>query len=165
MNTRAIQQRVPKLECGWPIWWHHHGYKLAVKELDLEKHVLVLEASAANLTVRKGSLIDPEATGWYIDWEVVQCKPTQSGTKGRTWFNDEDLKAAFCLSDSTGKFGDWILERFGGDSANQGRYIRWKEYLNIPGPGTGHDGDSNISIYVDEDIQNAVHHLLSSVKS
>jgi hypothetical protein len=165
MDSKVVQQRVPELECGWPIWWHHHGYKLAVKELDLAKHILVLEASAAKVTIQKASILFSEAPAWFVDWEVVQSRPSQSGTKGRTWFRDEDLKAAFCLSDDTGEFSGWLIERFGGISANQGRYIRWKRFLNIPCPGTGHDGDPNISIYIDDDIQNAVHHLLRSVES
>jgi len=32
--------------------------------------------------------------------------------------------------------------------------------LNIPCPGTGHDGDPNVSVYIEESIQRAIEQLL-----
>jgi hypothetical protein len=56
--------------------------------------------------------------------------------------------------------GEWLLDRYGGDSAAQGFYIRWRNCLNIPCPGTGHDGDPNISVTLSDDIKEAVRQLL-----
>lgn len=42
----------------------------------------------------------------------------------------------------------------------QGAFIRYGNFLNIPSPGTGHDGDPNISILIDGPIRRAVRQLL-----
>ena len=75
--------------------------------------------------------------------------------------DDEHLKMAFGLSEESGKYGDWLIGRFGGESAEQGQFIRFENFLNIPCPGTGHDGDPNISIVLDDKIRDAVEHLLA----
>ena len=155
----GVQRRDPELQRQWrfPIWCHYHGSKMIVKKkLDQQNCVLVISGSAAKVTIRKASSVYPDAKGWFVDWEVVQHRPYEVGVRGRSWFNDKDIAAAFGLSESSGKYGNWLIERFGADSAEQGKYIRWKNFLNIPCPGTGSDGDPNISIYLDEEIKHAV---------
>ncbi len=56
--------------------------------------------------------------------------------------------------------GSWLVGRYGGNSAVQSKFIRWGNFLNIPCPGTGHDGDPNVSIYVTDEIREAVRKLL-----
>ena len=160
MKTVA-KRRDPEIRWYFPIWYHHHGSKMFVEKLDQKKHVLVIIGSAAKVSIRKASSVYPNTKGWFVDWEVVQCKPYEEGVRGRSQFNDEDIEAAFGLFEASGKCGDWLIERFGADAAEQGKYIRWKQFLNIPGPGTGHDGDPNVSIEIDEEIQNAVRQLLA----
>lgn len=157
---KAVQRRDPEIRMYFPIWCHHHGSKMCVEQFDQQNRVLVISGSAAKVTIRKASSVYPDAIGWFVDWEVVQYKPYENGVRGRSQFNSENLAAAFGLSESSGKFGDWLIEEFGADSAEQGKYIRWKNFLNIPCPGTGHDGDPNVSIHIDEEIQNAVRKLL-----
>ena len=156
----AVQRRDPEIRWYFPIWCHHHGSKMCVEQFDRQNQVLVISGSAAKVIIRKASSVYPGAKGWFVDWEVVQCKLYEEGVHGRSRFNDEDIKAAFGLSESSGKFGEWLIKQFGADSAEQGKYIRWKNFLNIPCPGTGHDGDPNVSIHLDEEIQNAVRQLL-----
>ena len=156
----AAQRRDPEIRWYFPIWCHHHGSKMQVEQLDRENRVLVISGSAAKVTIRKASSVYPDAEGWFVDWEVVQYKPYEEGVRGRSWFDDDDLTAAFGLSEKSGVFGDWLIERFGADCASQGKYIRWRSFLNIPCPGTGHDGDPNVSIHLDEEIRNAVRQLL-----
>lgn len=75
---------------------------------------------------------------------------------GQVEMDSCQLAAAFGLSDESGDFGDWLIERYRADSAEQRLWIRYGNQLNIPGPGTGHDGDPNISIELDGDIKKAV---------
>ena len=96
---------------------------------------------------------------------MIQCAPYKTGAKGRAWFSEEDLKSAFGFSDKSGEYGYWLIERYGADVASQGKYIRWRDHLNIPCPGIGNDGDPNVSIYLDDDIKNAVRELLSEERS
>jgi hypothetical protein len=159
MST-AVQRRKPEIEWDHPIWHHPHGSKMRVEKLDKKNRVLVISGSAAKVTIRKASSIIPNAKGWLVDWEVVQCQAYGEGVRGRSCFKDNDIAAAFGLSDSSGRFGGWLIEQFGADVANQGKYIRWKKFLNIPCPGTGHDGDPNVSIQLNEEIQHNVLQLL-----
>ena len=118
--------------------------------------LLVIAGSAASVRItRRATTVDE---GWFVDWEVVQSQ--QEKANGRIILTSDDLRAAFGLSQESGLFGDWLIERFGADSASQGKFIRWRNFLNIPCPGTGHDGDPNVSIHFDEDIQSAVRELL-----
>lgn len=135
---------------------------MRVERFDEHSGVLVIAASAAKITVRKASSVHSHAEGWFVDWEVAQFTPNDEGAHGRVHFDNEDLAAAFGLTDSIGKegYGQWLIDRFGGDSANQGKYIRWRNYLNIPCPGTGHDGDPNVSIHLDDTMRNAARKLL-----
>lgn len=144
-------------------WCHHHGSKMYVESLDQQNRILVISGSAAKVTIRRASSVYPDIKRkeWFVDWEVVQCAPCKEGTRGRTRFSDEDLAAAFGLSDSSGKSGDWLIQEFGAHVAEQGKYIRWGVYLNIPCPGTGNDGDPNVSIHLDDEIRNAVQQLLA----
>ena len=129
---------------------------MRVEEFSKGNYFLVIAGSAARVRItRRAATVDE---GWFVDWEVVQSQ--QAKVNGRVVLTSDELRAAFGLSDDSGTFGDWLIERFGADSASQGKYIRWKNFLNIPCPGTGHNGDPNVSIHFDEEIQNAVRQLL-----
>lgn len=53
-----------------------------------------------------------------------------------------------------------MLDRFGGTVARQGIFIRWRDFMNIPGPGTGGDGDANISVMITGEIKEAIKTIL-----
>jgi len=162
MEGSVQRRQKPKIRLYIPIWYHPHGSKMCVESLDQQNRILIISGSAAKVTIRRTSSVYPDIKkDWFVDWEVVQCALYKEGTRGRTRFNDEDLAAAFGLSDNSGKLGDWLIEQFGADSAKPGGYIRWEEFLNIPCPGTGQDGDPNVSIRLDEEIRNAVQQLLA----
>jgi hypothetical protein len=114
---------------------------MMVESFDKRNQCLVIAGSAARVRITRRAFTVDE--GWNVEWEVVQSQQTK--VIGCTHFNTHELRAAFGLSEETGEFGDWLIERFGAESAQQGKYIRWKDFLNIPCPGTGHDGDPNIS--------------------
>ena len=42
-----------------------------------------------------------------------------------------------------------------------GKFVRFHNYLNIPGRGEGQDGDANLSVYLSESIQEAVKDMLA----
>jgi len=157
---KVIVSRKPKINVFFPVWWHHHGSKMRVDSLDLKDHTLIISGSAAKVEIIKASVLYPKAKGWFVDWEVIQCVPYKERTRGRAWLSKEDLEDAFGLSNGTDEFSTWLIDEYGADCAGQGKYIRWKNYLNIPCPGTGHDGDPNVSIQIEGDIQKAVEQLL-----
>ncbi len=151
----AVQKKDPEIRWYFPIWHHHHSSKMKVRRFDQNWRILVIAGSAASVRITRVATTVDE--GWYVDWEVVhsqQCK-----ANGRVIFTSDELQAAFGLSDNSGTYGDWLISRFGAESAEQGKYIRWKDFLNIPCPGTGHDGDPNVSIEINEEIKRAVQQL------
>lgn len=141
-----------------PVWFHMHGSKMRPEAIDLESKHLVIKASAAEV------IIFPHPRrpqSWAIDYGIVHWA-SMSYSQGRVAMETEVLRAAFLGEDdpNNNQHGQAILYGFGGDAAEQGAYVRWGDFLSIPGPGTGHDGDPNVSIWVDEDIQAAVRELL-----
>ncbi len=144
-----------------PPWWHKHGNKMYVALSDNELRILTLRSSAAEVHIRRAVEVETTDPGWFVDWEVVQYKPYGEKVEGRRHFTDQELEAAFGLSNFRGSAID-LYKGLQVDSAVQGVYIRWRNSLNIPCPGTGHDGDPNVSIYLDDQIRQAVRQLMRS---
>lgn len=142
-----------------PDWCHHHGLKMRLKMFDENVSLVLIDGSAA--TVKIFRVTDPTSTwDWIVEWEIKHGKGEK--VNGSVCMDTEELEAAFMLSQLTGKWGDELIKRFGAHTAQQGSFIRWKKYLNIPGPGTGHDGDPNVSIFLDKEITEAVRSLVAS---
>ncbi len=153
-----MKTRKPELGVvGQPEWHHHHSGKMSVVEE--RNNFLAISGSAAFVEIMLSPHITSELFKWTVRWKVVQIAEIEE-VSGQRFFSDGDLKSAFGISEASGEHGDWIISRFGADVAEQSKYIRWKEYLNIPGPGTGHDGDPNVSVYLSKEIQWAVRNLL-----
>ena len=151
----------PRLFLSLPDWCHSHCAKMQQVSLDVNLHVLAIRGSAAFLRISPANLDASE--GWFVEWEITHGP--WSTSSGRVIMDRNELEAAFGLSEETGKDGNWLLERYGGDSAVQGKFMRSGNYLNIPCPGTGHDGDPNISIELSDNIRDAVRQLLSTAHS
>ncbi len=151
-----MAERTPELAAPWgyPDWFHHHGNKVEVFNLDLKGRGLILKASAAHLTVGPHPA-NPDR--WIVAWEVHH---RGAQVAGETSMSTELLRRAFGLTDETERAGEWLIDRYGGDTAFPGIYIRWHDCLNIPCPGTGGDGDPNISILLTNEIKEAVRQLL-----
>ena len=153
MNKKENKMtRKPEMGLIGPDWCHHHCRKMELTAIGICKDYLILQGSAAELVIsRKGG-------NWLVSWKVIQSLDAQ--TIGQTIFTSEDLSRAFDLTNDMGKHGEWLIDRYGGTTASQGKFIRYKNWLNIPCPGTAHDGDPNISIDIDEGIKKAVMDLV-----
>ena len=113
----------------------------------------------AQLTINKTV---PRRPNYTFVWTVRHAGGlVDPHTGGLAELSSINLRKAFRLDDTMDdKLSLWLIERYGGTVAAQGEFIRWGKYLNIPGPGTGHDGDANISIFVSDEIRDAVAQLL-----
>ncbi len=145
---------------GWmPMWCHPHANKMMLVREDQEEYdsnKLKIKGIAAEVSIsdfRQGS------DYWAVDWKVVQSRNEFS--QGRILMRTQNLERAFGLSDEPGRYGIAILKKYGGTTAHQGAYIRYQNFLNIPGPGTGHDGDPNVSIDLYDDMKEAVRKFIS----
>lgn len=151
-----MSQRILRFPSSLPDWWHAHGRKMQPREVDLEKRRLRLAGSVATLCidfVPEGF----EAVPWHIIWKVKHADGRAA--EGEARWSDEYLSAAFgitrrllLLSIEQQRF----LERYSADVGVEGIFIRRGWYLNIPQPGTRHDGGNAISIEIDEAIQKAI---------
>ncbi len=147
------EEKVPIMGMmGGPIWCHHHASKMQLMVTGLCNDFLILQGSAAELNITQ------RRNHWLVNWRIIQSSEAQ--TKGQVEFSDEELMSAFGLSDFLPNAAEWLIEQYGGTVAKQGKFIRFKEFLNIPCPGTGHDGDPNISIIIDEKMKKAVKELV-----
>ena len=165
MKVMEIRSRRETLT-GMPDWFHGHGFKMGIEFFDplLVPH-LIISASAAKVTIRPATSVYPDYKGhpgnWFVDWEIVQCRPYEEGVRGRAILSAEDLSVAFSAH-SSGPYANNqrnLAERFEADFMRQRAFIRRGRFLNIPGPGTGHDGDPNVSILLDEAMLIAVKQL------
>jgi hypothetical protein len=128
-----------------------------MKLVQSNERQVTIEGSAAKVTIRPVS--EDMRRGWYVIWYLQHSFVTS--VQGQAFMNDSDLESAFGLSDEYNPSGNqWLIDQYGGDCAHQGRYIRYKDHVNIPCPGTTHDGDPNVSIALDEAIKKAVRELL-----
>ena len=151
-----MKEKAPEFGIYGPIWWHHHGSKMRVKTKGIQNDFLVIQGSAAEVVISRAADAND---GWYVVWKINYTSDT--GVSGRTWFSSDNLAQAFGLWNGISHCGsEWMIRRYGGTIAEQGRYIRYKKWLNIPGPGTGHDGDPNVSIELTEEIRKAIKELI-----
>lgn len=155
-----LRSHPPETKMGdIPIWCHHHSSKIRVTGVSLLGKALILAGSAASLRIAYEPEIGRPEAPWKLTWEIRQSREAE--VTGVAIFTTEDMRQAFELTDNRPDEENWLLERFGGSVASQGHYIRYGPFLNIPGPGTGHDGDPNISIKIDSEIKKAVRKLIS----
>ncbi|MEK7514477.1 MAG: hypothetical protein AAB587_01510 [Patescibacteria group bacterium] len=144
-----------------PKWWNRHqGIMLNVRELSDGKLVIApILPSEARVEITRQS--DAGGGRWLVSWERIVHNPYRKVT-GSAIFTDEDLTGAFKLSlGSSGGSSDKLRRRFKADFAEEGKYIRRGDFLNIPGPGTGEDNDPNVSILLGTQIVGAVLDLIN----
>ena len=149
-----MDEKEPELnDFGQPNWFHMHGTKMRLqKDECIEGRLVVIKGSAAEVRI-----IASPIEGWFIvEWRLDH--PLHTETSGRAFFDDSELAAAFGLLDNFGS-SEWLIDRFGGTVAKKCKFIRWKDFLNIAGPGTGLGGDPNVSIRLNEEIKNAIRGL------
>jgi hypothetical protein len=136
-----------------PPWQVTKGYKMTVAP---SEPILTLVGSAAQLTIQE----DLDEDHWRVSWWLNHG---HGEVQGFVSFNRQDLRRAFGFEDGISE-GDRSL--FAGigtplDAGQVGRYVRYGQYLNIPGPGRSFHGDPNISIELTNEIVAAVEALLA----
>lgn len=147
-----LRPTIPKsLMFGIPNWFHVHGHKIRAIGINSANSptnkTLLLESKSVRVNLSS----DSQREGWNV---LYQIKHEISWTNGFIHLSNNELKVAFDLPDAVGSPAyQEILDLYGGDAAVQGKFIRYKQHLNIPGPGTGMDGDPNVSILIDSSMQ------------
>lgn len=151
-------------DLGPPEWWNHHGLKLKPEAVTNETGgpILVLKSNTARLTIASDLY---KEVGWRLSWRIKHSAGGVDRDEGYRTFQDRQLKIAFGLDDRVEEDYFWLMSKFKATAAHQGLYIRRREWLNLPGPGNGLDGDPNLSVLADDEVKSAVRELLSSPRN
>ncbi len=134
-----------------PSWFHPHGHRIGLVGVDREHRTVVLRSSAVTV------VISPEKDQKFkVAW-TIDHSPAEMVT-GTVLLQRPRLLTAFLVlpnlppEESQASY----LKRFEVDAGAVGYFIRRSRFLNLPCPGTGHDGDPNVSIVVTQEITNAI---------
>ncbi|MSR71167.1 MAG: hypothetical protein EXS50_00635 [Candidatus Taylorbacteria bacterium] len=143
---------------GMPFWFNHHGTKVSYigfNNANSPKRIMLLESSTIKIQISSNH----PKTGYILSYTITHSLDTSN--TGKIWMSKEDLEAAFGINDKCEAFGgQWLADEYGADVAHQGKYIRYGIFLNIPGPGTGADGDPNVSIQVSANMIEMIKSIL-----
>jgi hypothetical protein len=136
-----------------PDWFHHHGLKMGIKGKPLcpgLQEEVVIGTNVAELKIRPGVILGE----YRLSWKII----TDSGSvEGEIALTKGSLANAFALLYP----GKILKEEVTHEEVRvQGTFVRRGRFLNIPMPGTGLDGDPNVSIFITKEIQQFVSELL-----
>jgi len=130
-----------------PKFFHPHGIKMAVSDAKSNMgYRLIIESNAAELAIT--------ACGncrWMVGTKVKNMHGEFATT--RVYFSAEEFRQAFLTEDTRNEDEHLNAQRHDGDHGVQGTFIRSGFFLNIPGPGTGDDGDPNCSVYLSDETR------------
>lgn len=148
---------------GYPYWYHNGGDEviyIGMKAANAPSRVFLLKSKSVELFIYKDWASPQQEESWMVKYHIKHpLIPTY--TEGLVLMTTQELKTAFGLSgDCDADYGQGVIDVCGGDVAKEGTYLRFQEYLNIPGPGYGRDGDPNISIRVGKGTKNALGEFL-----
>lgn len=150
---KAVQAKAP---C--PDWQVFKGHKMSVL-FNRQSCLRISNGNVAYLEIKPIPAEPRRARTWEVSWGLMHdCGKVE----GYIHMTDEELRRAFGLEDGLGVFGKALADRTSTkvDAAEQGKFVRAGKWLNIPHPGTGLQGDPNISIEVDGYMRLAILELL-----
>lgn len=150
------------LKLDYPHWFHPYGSLMRVKAHHTRGYSISLADphKRVEVLIKKASTINPVAEGWQIKWKIRHgTELFVEADHGTRHFSDFALEAAFGLVNYTGAGEEHFAKRYDADCAIPGMFIRKGNFLNIPGPGTGKDGDPNVSVYLTDEVKDAIRDL------
>ena len=154
-TQQKIEAKRPEFVMDWPVWWHPDGMKM---QINPEHHTVGIGNSIAFVAIQKGYL--REHFAYKVSWGINHGKG--DCIAGTVFLTAPELEAAFCLRDYIDPATEWLIAKYGGSSTASGKFIRWERWLNIPCPGTGLDGDPNVSLEVTDEIKELVRQFIAS---
>jgi hypothetical protein len=142
-----------------PKWFNQHGLKMILGEREDSICAVIHEAEVVICSRVAKLQIRPCIKTWIYQvlWHIT-FSPNEF-VRGEIRMHSSELWDAFDLSKNPQSI---LASEPDTDAAVQGRYIRVGRFLNIPTLGSGVDGDPNISVYISDEIQDAVRKLLKT---
>ncbi len=155
-----------------PEWFNPHGFKMEIGGTPIyqviannllligsKQHQRDSSPTIAQLEIRAAT---PQG-GFKVAWRITFTVGGEC-VQGDVHFSRDELRQAFGLLQPNSLVGEVALlnKRFNADRMVPGHFIRKGKFLNVPMPGTGIDGDPNISIFITNEMQAAVRELISN---
>lgn len=139
-----------------PVWWNPHGKDMKVSkgETDLKMGKLVIKRPTVRVEIN-ASLANRLIFFWrkcIVDGQF----------EGDIAFSADGLLVAFGLIKPEAAQDKDLIIHSQHACMVKSRFIKEYDYLNIPCPGTGNDGDPNVSILLTDEIREAIAKLLDS---
>lgn len=147
----ALRQQMFGLRDGIPDWHHPKSRQMQLEKAD--DSCVVIMAPAARLEIIE--MLDAETIHkWIVRWEIFFRE--ERGTRGEIVMTASQLCAAFALNERSEGSDHWLANSYQEIASLEGMYFRYDRWLNIPGPGTGKDGDPNISVCLTDDMKKSI---------
>lgn len=144
---------------GSPQWWNYGGREMRVDAEASNDRMIVLRGEKAWVKIL---FLEKEATPFCfrIEWELTHWSGT---TSGNVKMMAESLMVAFALAPRKPypPMNPTLDLMCKADAGEFGCFVRKDRWLNIPNPGTGHHCDPNLSVFVTDEVQEAVQKILS----
>jgi hypothetical protein len=141
-----------------PKWFHNLGRFVYRTSDRRDPFTLTFTSKSAHLKISKA-----HTSGlWKIRWIIYFGKRTGK-VEGHLIFTEAELRTLFHLCRTEGDVCALDAEygiKWGAEIAAPGLFVRSKIFANVPGPGTGKDGDPNISFMITKIMKEKVEHLI-----
>lgn len=141
-----------------PNWFNPHGLKMSLGDYPIcqaHENEVMVGSNAAHLRIRLSMIIEGK---YQVIWMITHG-PGEF-VQGQVQLSKYELEEAFDLCPSPPR--NMFSEFNNLDVGIQGHYVRKNRWLSIPALGNGFDGDPNISVFVTDDLQDAVRKLIKS---
>ena len=137
-----------------PEWHNPRSREMRLEKAD-SSHVSISGPTSRLIIVELLDLLGAEVTSkWIVRRELYSEEEWL--TRDEITMDARQLCDAFGLNDKPEYEDQWGDTAYEHTAFEAGRYFRYDQYLNIPNPGTGEDGDPNISILITDDMKHAI---------
>lgn len=143
-KKKPLQDTMPK-------WWNRNGAKMEVKHAD--DRVVMLANSTASVSIRP--VRDARGRRAYHISTILRQLGRDKFRNDLT-FPEEYLAAAFAVTDEFHGANIPVIR----NQSRPGYFVRSGCHLNIPGRGSGRDGDPNASLLLEPEVREAVNQLM-----
>jgi hypothetical protein len=151
MSTKIINE-----EAGSPpAWWHVHGFKMDLQKIDqhMNLHHAFLSIGTRVASVQIAADDSGRTMSFSLHWSLIHSRGRVAGT---IYMFADVLAAIFGMTDVIPLGSESFVTKYKATTGVRGIFLRQGNYLSLPCPGTGADGDPNISLYLTPEIRTAV---------
>ena len=127
-----------------PSWAHYASARVYIVFNRQGKKCLTISSGSCHLKIRP---IGDGKRKWEVRWIMFDKGPGNE-VYGTRIFNPVELATAFDLHRDLVKTDDLFTAHYNAEYGIPGKFIRKGQFLCIPCPGTGVDGDPNMSIFL-----------------